>query len=103
MAPTEFVRMRLKVVAVLALAIALVVAAKVRPAYALPCNENTQQFFDDSSCSNEVGLRVVTCSGETNYGNTGAQYMIGTTGQCCGNCSPDSCGSQGSTGCIQRW
>ena len=102
MTRSESVRITIKAFTVLALAVTLVVATRVRPAEALPCQENTQQFFDDSSCSVEVGYRIVTCSGETQWGNTNAQYMIGSVGDCCGNCNPGSCGG-GYTGCIARW
>lgn len=52
---------------------------------ALPCFDVEHYYYDDASHTNQVGWRMVTCSGVHTYG-TVTEFVLSYQGGCCGRC-----------------
>lgn len=52
---------------------------------ALPCFDVEHYYYDDATYSNQVGWRMVTCSGVHTFG-TVTQWVVSYQGGCCGRC-----------------
>ena len=53
---------------------------------AQPCQENVQDFYSDSACTQYTGTRTIYCDHETNTGQVGTPYRRTTWGFDCSGC-----------------